>query len=345
MKHYLLGPCSIESLEQLTQCYNAISSLTPPVDSSVLFRAGIWKPRSKPNGFEGHGEIALSWLNDIKKPNLPVGCEVGTASQAKLALKYHMDFVWLGARTVVLPFLVDEILLVLSENQALSVWIKNPLTSEFNLWAGAVERALSKNFALVGAIHRGTTPGRKVSWRNRPLWSSCLELQKRYAHVPVVTDPSHLVGSKDELLLAATYALSLGHQGLMLETHPDPRNALSDANQQLPLHELETFLSKVWNLKSPQKKLTTLESLRLSVVEVDAELVALLAERMHIVRDILWEKKKLALDIEDTHRFQEILASRKLWWEREFSEGSTEQMDEFFKTIHALSLAWQKKEF
>jgi chorismate mutase len=234
------GPCSAESESQVLE--TAIALKNTGID---LFRAGIWKPRSKPGTFEGIGEIGLPWLKQVKtETGLPVSVEVATPQHIELALKYGIDVLWIGARTTVNPFVVQELAEAL-KGVDIPVMVKNPVNPDLALWAGALERFYNVGIRSLAAVHRGFSVLNENRYRNSPLWQIPIELKTRYKNLPLIVDPSHIGGRRDLILPLTQQALDLDYDGLMVEVHPNPAVALSDAEQQLtPLAFAESCVRK-----------------------------------------------------------------------------------------------------
>jgi 3-deoxy-D-arabino-heptulosonate 7-phosphate (DAHP) synthase len=237
----IAGPCGVESKEQMQ--FIASSFLNTPVD---MIRGGAWKPRSQPGHFEGLGEEALQWLCDARAAsNKKVCTEVATVQQATLAMQYQLDAVWIGARTTVNPFLVQELADVL-QGTSMQVLIKNPVNPDVNLWSGAVERFQKKSIQHIALIHRGFSVFDASSiYRNKPLWAIPIEMKRRFADLPLICDVSHIAGKRDILLSVAQRAMDLNFDGLMIETHPNPQQALSDAQQQITPVQLFELLNTI----------------------------------------------------------------------------------------------------
>ena len=225
----IAGPCGAESLEQLIATAKGLKEL----NKVSLFRAGVWKPRTRPNAFEGKGEEALKWLNEIKKEfGFKITVEVANAQHTELALKYGIDVLWIGARTTVNPFSVQEIADVLKGTD-IPVMVKNPIHADLQLWIGALERINNSGINKLAAIHRGFHVYGKTKYRNKPMWQLPIELRTLFPELPIICDPSHISGNKELIPSVAQKALDLGMNGLMIESHFNPSIALSDAEQQL----------------------------------------------------------------------------------------------------------------
>jgi chorismate mutase len=307
----IAGPCGAESREQLFATVEGIKDL--PV---TLFRAGVWKPRTRPDSFEGRGEIALRWLQEIKESfGFNITVEIAGAAHAELALKYGIDAVWVGARTTGNPFSVQEIASALKGTD-IPVLIKNPLHPDLQLWIGAIERFRNNGFTRLAAIHRGFHFYGTSHYRNRPLWDIPIGLKTRFPDLPVLCDPSHISGRRELIPQVAQEALDLGMAGLMIETHYDPNSALSDAAQQLSPSQLKDLLHSLVIRTSGSEDESFIESLqhlRKQVDEIDEELIQGIRKRMDIVSQIGQYKKKNQITVFQLERWQEILRTRSQW--------------------------------
>lgn len=238
-KRFLIaGPCSVESEKQIIETANALKHL--PIDA---FRAGLWKPRSRKDSFEGAHESGIPWLKEAAKIlNKKVIVEVGLPKHVEILLKNNINFFWIGARTTTNPFSVTELAEALSGSDA-TVFVKNPVSPDLDLWIGAIERLLDKGISRIGAIHRGFSIFEKSEFRNFPYWEIPLKLKELFPNLTLITDPSHITGNRDLILPVSKKAISLDFDGLMIETHINPKFALSDAKQQLTPKELEILIS------------------------------------------------------------------------------------------------------
>lgn len=224
---FIAGPCSAESVGQLEQTYDAIHK------SIDIFRAGVWKPRTRPASFEGHGESALQWLSDLRqRGNTPMAVEVALPRHVESVLKYGIETVWLGTRTTVNPFAVQELADAISGTN-LTVMIKNPMAPDLNLWIGAIERFRNAGIAHIMAIHRGYKTVEPQTYRSEPLWDTAKQLRDHFPEIPLILDPSHIAGERDLIADVVFTALEMAYDGFMIEVHPNPENALSDASQQV----------------------------------------------------------------------------------------------------------------
>lgn len=306
----IAGPCSAESQEQLWNTAQQIRNLS----TIHYFRAGVWKPRTRPGNFEGKGEEALKWLLNIKHQlHLPVCIEVAHPNHVELALKYNIDAVWIGARTTTNPFSVNELASAL-QNVPIPVMVKNPMHPEIKLWIGAIERIRNAGVMSVLAIHRGFFYYGNDKYRNKPLWQLPLELKTIFPEIPIICDPSHIAGKKEYVFEIAQKAMNIGLNGLMIETHYNPSVAISDKKQQLTPTELQELLSKI---KFPHHHSAdpifenTLQNLRQIIDEIDEDILTLLSKRFDIVKQIAYYKKNQNVTAFQLSRWKDILKSRK----------------------------------
>lgn len=303
------GPCSVESPEQVL----TTAQLLAESGKVTLLRGGIWKPRTRPNSFEGVGSIGLKWLKDAGNTvGLPVATEVANAQHVEACLKNGIDVLWIGARTTVNPFSVQEIAEVL-RGVDIPVLIKNPINPDLNLWIGAIERINAVGINKVGAIHRGFSSFDKSSYRNAPMWELPIELKMLCPDLPILCDPSHIAGSKDLIQQVAQKALDMEMDGLMIETHFNPAEAKSDAEQQLTPKQLVELLGNLTvreRLSSDTDFISHLEQLRLVIDELDEELINKFASRMAIIEKIGSYKKENNITILQLERWEQILKNR-----------------------------------
>ncbi len=300
------GPCSAETEEQLVNTAIELKSENK-VD---ILRAGIWKPRTKPGMFEGIGIKGLPWLASAKKiTGMPVAVEVATARHVESALQFEIDLLWIGARTTVNPFSVQEICDALRGNDV-PVLIKNPINPDLELWCGGIERLQKAGLKSVGMIHRGFSNYGNTQYRNAPMWQLPIEMKRRFPEMLLICDPSHICGNRTDLHIIAQKSIDLDFGGLMIETHVTPDEAWSDAKQQITPKGLSTLLdSLIWRSENSlqQEFLTALATLREQINQVDDELLALISQRMKIAENIGIYKKENNITILQTHRWNEIL--------------------------------------
>jgi chorismate mutase len=334
------GPCSVESEEQVLQTAQEISK-----SSKVsILRGGIWKPRTRPNSFEGVGAEGLKWLKQAgDKVGLPVATEVANAEHVEACLKNNIDILWIGARTTVNPFSVQEIADVL-KGVDIPVFVKNPITPDINLWVGALERINAAGITKLAAIHRGFSSFDKSSYRNAPMWEIPIELKLMCPDLPLFCDPSHIAGDKELIPYVAQKALDLDMEGLMLESHINPLEAKSDAKQQLTPTELEALLSELIIRKKnagDEDFINKLEQLRAVIDELDEELINKFSSRMAIIEKIGEYKSQNNVTILQLERWEKILANRS------FLADKVGLSDDFIKKmleiIHQESIRIQTK--
>lgn len=302
------GPCSAESEAQVLQTARELAKI-PEV---TVFRAGVWKPRTRPNTFEGVGVAGLKWLQLVKQhTRLATAVEVANARHVYEALKFGVDVLWVGARTAANPFSVQEIANAL-QGADVPVWVKNPVNPDLQLWIGALERLNQAGITKLAAIHRGFTGDDSNAYRNVPRWLIPVELKRLAPELPVICDPSHIAGKSDFLQEIAQKALDLTLDGLMIETHPEPQTALSDAGQQIRPQALREMLSslrlrKVENGGTPAAELARL---REESDAVDYELLEIVARRMAIVRQIGLYKKDHDMTVLQVKRWKQVVEDR-----------------------------------
>lgn len=274
-----------------------------------MFRAGVWKPRTKPGGFEGQGEAALPWLQNVKKTTgMLVATEVATPEHVELALKYGIDILWVGARTSANPFAMQALADSL-KGVDVPVLVKNPVNPDLELWIGALERINQAGIMRLAAIHRGFSSYDKKIYRNLPMWQIPIELRRRYPSLPILCDPSHIGGTRELIAPLCQQAMDLGFDGLIVESHCSPDNAWSDAKQQVTPDVLDYILSL---LVIRDEKVTTegIHALRKQIDELDNQLIELLAKRMRVCREIGQYKKEHNKTVLQTSRYNEILDKR-----------------------------------
>ena len=341
LKHPLViaGPCSAETEDQVLKIAHDLKD----TDVSV-YRAGIWKPRTRPGMFEGVGAIGLKWLDKVKKETgLLTATEVANASHVKLALEYDIDVLWIGARSTVSPFIVQEIADALDGTDKI-VLVKNPVNPDLALWLGGIERLYSANIKKLGVIHRGFSTYEKSKYRNNPEWQLPIELQNKFPDLPLICDPSHIAGRRDILQDISQTALDLNFDGLMIETHIDPDNAWSDAAQQITPSVLVKMMEdlKIRTLTSEEADYKNqLNTLRTQIDVVDHGLLETLGKRMKVAVSIGELKKKKNVAVLQTKRWNEILGNMIL--EGEKKGLSEEFVLRMFKAIHQESINNQEK--
>ncbi len=304
----IAGPCSIETEERTHQ---VITNLKAEGNTQLL-RAGIWKPRTRPDSFEGIGEKGLPWLSEAAKNNeLPFSVEVANAKHVEIALRYGADVLWIGARTTVNPFAVQEIADSL-RGTTVPVMIKNPINPDLNLWIGAFERLQQAGLTDLVAIHRGFSVYKHDTYRNVPTWEIPIALKQELKDIPLICDPSHIAGRTDLLLEVSQKAMDLNYNGLMIETHPDPTLAWSDAKQQITAGSLTQLLNALV-LRSnvmEQRSFEELDTFRKQVNALDCELFEILVKRMNISEEIGRFKKEHNITILQEEHWKKLLDSR-----------------------------------
>lgn len=304
----IAGPCSAENPDQL---FNSVKDLK--LSGAHIIRAGAWKPRTRPGAFEGKGNVALSWIKEVSTAvGLPAITEVANPQHVEEALKAGIDFFWIGARTTVNPFLVQEIANSLN-GVDIPVFVKNPVNPDVDLWLGAIERINKAGINRVAAIHRGFSSYEKHLYRNKPFWEIAIELRRKVPALPLICDPSHICGNTQLINYVSQVALDLQYDGLMIEVHNNPSQALSDAQQQLTPTEFKELVQKLVVRSASVDdvfELSKLEDLRDQIDEIDAEIIEKLAHRMNVARTIGKYKKKNNVAILQPERWEEILRTR-----------------------------------
>lgn len=334
----IAGPCSAETEDQVLKIAHELKN-----SDVSIYRAGIWKPRTRPGGFEGVGEIGLKWLKKVKEETgMLIATEVATANHVKLALEYDVDVLWIGARTTANPFAVQEIADALQGTDKI-VLIKNPVNPDLALWLGGIERLYNANIKKLGVIHRGFSSYEKTKYRNIPEWQIPIELQNRFPDLPLICDPSHITGNRDMIQKVSQQALNLNYDGLIIETHIDPDNAWSDAAQQVTPDTLKKMFVDLKTRKKDESSVNynnKLENLRLQIDEVDAKILDVLSKRMQIVDEIGNLKKKHNVAVLQNNRWVNML-------DRIIEDGVNKGLSEdfiisLFKAIHQESINHQE---
>ena len=333
------GPCSAETEDQVLKIAHKLK------DSDVnYFRAGIWKPRTRPGNFEGVGALGLKWLQKVKaETGMKTATEVANAAHVKLALEHDIDLLWIGARSTVSPFIVQEIADALEGTDKI-VLVKNPVNPDLALWLGGIERLYSADIKNLGVIHRGFSTYEKTRYRNNQEWQIAIELQNRFPDLPLICDPSHITGKRDMIFEVSQTALDLNFNGLMIETHVDPDNAWSDAAQQVTP---DTLIQMMEDLKIRKETDTeadyrnSLNTLRTQIDVIDHQLIDILGKRMKIADAIGALKKDKNVAVLQSKRWNEILG--KMILEGEQNKLSEEFILRVFKAIHQESINHQEK--
>jgi chorismate mutase len=334
------GPCSAETEEQVLETAVRLRK-TDKVD---IMRAGIWKPRTRPGSFEGIGTKGLPWLQQARKmTGIPVAVEVATAKQVEDALHFDIDVLWIGARSTVNPFSVQEIADAL-RGADVPVLIKNPINPDLELWIGAVERVSKAGIKQIGLIHRGFSSYGNTEYRNAPMWHLAIEMKRRHPGMLFINDPSHICGRRDILQDVAQKAIDLDFDGLIIESHIDPDHAWSDAKQQITPEKLAELLNGIrWRKEdiASDEYHAALEKLRQQINQLDDELMQILGQRMKVSEKIGQYKKENNITILQTNRWNAIL-------ERAFQKGdklglSKEFITKYFDAVHMESINHQNK--
>ena len=317
----IAGPCSAETEEQVINTARQLAKC-----GCHMFRAGIWKPRTKPGGFEGNGEVALPWMKEVKEETgMLTATEVATPEHVELSLKYGIDILWVGARTTANPFAMQALADSL-KGVDVPVFVKNPVNPDLELWIGAMERINQARVKRMAAIHRGFSSYDKKIYRNLPMWQIPIELRRRIPDLPIICDPSHIGGRRELIAPLCQQAMDLGFDGLIVESHCSPDNAWSDAKQQVTPDVLDYILGL---LVIRDEKVTTegIHELRNQIDDLDNQLMELLAKRMRVCREIGQYKKEHNMTVLQPSRYNEILDKRG-------AQGSLCGMDaEFIKNV------------
>ncbi|MEP2936794.1 MAG: bifunctional 3-deoxy-7-phosphoheptulonate synthase/chorismate mutase type II [Gilvibacter sp.] len=335
----IAGPCSAETEAQVLHIAHQLKDS----DVSVL-RAGIWKPRTRPGNFEGVGALGLKWLQKAKQETgLMTTTEVANANHVDLALKHDVDILWIGARTTVSPFIVQDIAEALKGTDK-TVLIKNPVNPDLSLWLGAVERFYTADVPNLGVIHRGFSTYEKTRYRNNPEWQIAIDLQQRFPDLPLILDPSHIAGRRDIIFDLCQTALDLNYDGLMVETHHTPDEAWSDAAQQITPERLKEIMVQLTIRKEEGSEVefnNKINTLRTQIDVIDHQLIETLGKRMKVADDIGTLKKKNNVAILQTKRWNEILG--KMILEGEQHQLSEEFILRVFKAVHQESINHQER--
>jgi chorismate mutase len=334
------GPCSAESEEQVVATARALAAL----NRVHVLRAGIWKPRTRPSAFEGMGRPALAWLRVAQEASgLPTAVEVANSRHVEQALAAGISILWIGARTTANPFAVQEIADALKGTDV-PILVKNPVNPDIELWIGALERINKAGITQLGAIHRGFSTFERTRYRNKPNWEIPIELKRRVPGLPIICDPSHICGSTELIQAVSQTALDLNFDGLMIEAHIRPAEALSDAKQQLTPHQLDGLLAQlVYRHESIDDVLTRtkLVELREKIDKIDRDLLEILADRMSVAEEIGQYKKSNNITILQSGRWDEIVHNRmKIGLEKNLT---AEFIHKLFEIIHTESIHHQSR--
>lgn len=302
----IAGPCSAETEEQVLQTAKELAS-----KGIKIFRAGVWKPRTKPGGFEGVGLLALDWLKRVKaETGMYTATEVATRTHVIEAVKASVDILWIGARTSVNPFAVQEIADALEEvGFSGPVLIKNPVNPDLELWIGAIERIYNAGIRKIGAIHRGFSSYDKKIYRNLPQWHIPIELKRRIKDLPILVDPSHIGGKRELIAPISQQAMDLNYDGLIIESHCTPDAAWSDKDQQITPDVLN-YIVNLLIIRDTKQTTESLTELRQQIDEIDNELLTILAKRMRVSREIGQYKKEHNMPVLQAVRYDQILENR-----------------------------------
>ena len=333
----MAGPCSAETEAQVMEIAHQLAALEIKV-----FRAGIWKPRTRPNAFEGVGTEGLPWLQRVKEETgMKVAIEVANVKHVYEALKYGIDVLWIGARTTANPFAVQEIADSL-RGVDVTVLVKNPVNPDVELWIGALERINAAGITHIGAIHRGFSSYAKIPFRNDPHWQIPIELRRRIPGLTIINDPSHICGKRDMIMELCQTAFDLDFDGLIVETHCDPDHAWSDAAQQITPQHLGYIIKNLVMRQQnvDHKNAVTLEELRMQIDKLDDEVLQLMEQRMSISEKIGMFKKEHNVTILQSNRWNELLKKRI---NAGLSKGlSVEFVQKIYSAIHEESIQHQK---
>lgn len=302
----IAGPCSAESEEQVLSTARELAS-----NGIRIFRAGVWKPRTKPGGFEGMGEAALPWLNKVKEvTGMLTATEVANKAHVEAALDAGVDILWIGARTTANPFAMQEIADVLKARGGdITVLVKNPVNPDLELWIGGLQRIYNAGIRRLGAIHRGFSAYGKHLYRNLPEWRIPIELRRRYPQLPIICDPSHIGGKRELVGPLSQHALDMGFDGLIIESHCNPDCALSDKSQQVT-PEVLNFILNTLVIRDESQSTENLSLLRHEIDNLDNDLLEVLGKRMQVSRDIGRYKKEHRMPILQAARYDSIMNSR-----------------------------------
>ena len=349
MPYIVAGPCSVEGREQIASVALALARL-PQVS---MVRCGVWKPRTRPGGFEGHGEVALQWIAEcraavdaVREENgggrLLFCCEVARPEHVETVLRYGIDAVWIGARSTASPFVVQELTEALRGTK-LPVMVKNAPSPDVRLWMGAMERCRQVGVEDLKAVHRGFDVYRNDGYRNNPLWEIPIELRRLMSDVPILCDPSHIAGRREPLAALSQTAMDLGFDGLMIETHPKPEKALTDAGQQISPDELAALLAGLV-MRSTDSRVADeeLRLLREQIDYIDKDVLRLMSARFEVARQIARVKEEGNLAVFQPKRWDTVLRQRMEAAERQGVDPAF--VKALFEKIHAESVRVQEQE-
>lgn len=329
----IAGPCSAETEEQVMTTAKQLAR-----NGFRIFRAGAWKPRTKPGGFEGHGEPALAWLKQVREETgMMVTTEVATPEHAELAMKYGIDMLWVGARTTANPFAMQALADSLRGTD-ITVLVKNPVNPDIELWIGAFERLNGSGLKRLAAIHRGFSSYDKTLYRNKPMWQIPIELRRRIPELPVIFDPSHIGGKRELIAPLCQQAMDLGTDGLIIESHCKPDEAWSDAAQQMTPDVLGNIIANL-KIRDAADETGRIAQLRQHIDELDEQVMEILAKRMRVCREIGQYKKEHNITVLQTRRYNEILD--KLGVQGEMCGMNADFVKKIYAEIHEESVRQQ----
>lgn len=318
----IAGPCSAETEEQVMETAKDLAK-----NGVRIFRAGIWKPRTKPGGFEGVGSVGLTWLQEVKKETgMLVATEVANKQHVEEALNAGVDVLWIGARTSANPFVMQEIADSLV-GADVPVLVKNPVNPDLELWIGAMQRIYNAGIRQIGAIHRGFSAYGKHLYRNMPQWHIPIELRRRMPELTLICDPSHIGGKRELVAPLSQQAMDMGFDGLIVESHCDPDSAWSDKSQQVT-PEVLNFIINMLVVRDTTQTTESLTLLRQQIDQIDNDLLEALSKRMRISREIGQYKKEHSMPVVQTGRYDDILNSRAAAAEELGMNG------DFMKTVY-----------
>lgn len=335
----IAGPCSVETRKQFVDTALELNKQ----GNADIIRGGIWKPRTRPDSFEGVGEVGLPWMIEAKeKTGIPVTTEVAKAKHVELCLKHGIDILWIGARTTVNPFAVQEIADAL-KGVDIPVLVKNPINPDLALWLGAVERLEKAGLKDIGSIHRGFSNYGEKYFRNRPNWEIAIAFREQRPDIPLICDPSHICGRRDILYHVSQIAMDLNFDGLMIESHLDPDKAWSDAAQQITPSKLKELIASVVVREESMLEAVGLKDMRHDIDRLDDQIIQLLGERMKLALKIGIEKKKQNITILDEERWKMI--KDKYMQQGLSMDLGVEFLDHLIRQIHIESIKQQSKYF
>ena len=305
-KLLICGPCAAESEQQILE----IAKQLKENNINCMFRAGVWKPRTNPDSFEGWGEVAIQWLCKARDEyGFKIGWEVATEEHVQISLKYNPDFLWIGARTTVNPFLI-EIIAKSLENTNIDIYVKNPSNSDLSLWIGSIERLLKHNVNVVGIIHRGFSSQNLADYRNAPMWSIPIQIKAEFPNLKLIGDPSHMGGHDFLIKEISQKMMNLNYDGLMIEVHNNPSKAWTDAKQQITPESLKEIID---SLDIPLvDSNNNLVEYRLQIDEIDDQIMSLISQRFNITKKIGEWKRKNNISIFQQNRYDEIVKKNKI---------------------------------